>query len=85
MTLGRGAQISSPLLLGHGGSATTTAVVGWSRPCWALFVNQLGPFLPSCPITARYNVIPAAYIERLHTDSSPQILGNQAAASYGAH
>ena len=49
----------------------TSAVVGWPSPCWALFVNQLAPFLPSCPITARYNVIPAGYNERLHADSSP--------------
>jgi len=42
--------------------------------------NQLDLFLPPCPITSRYNVIPAGYNERLHADSSPQILSNQAAA-----
>lgn len=70
---------------GTAGSETTTAVVGWSSPCWALFVNQLAPFLPSCPITPRYNVIPAGYNERLHADSSPQILSDQAAALCGSY
>jgi type IV secretory pathway VirB2 component (pilin) len=29
-------------------------------------VNRLDPFLPRCPITSRYNVIPAGYNGRLH-------------------
>jgi len=43
-------------------------------------VNQLDPFLPPCPITARYNVIPAGYDGRLHADLSHQLLVDQAAA-----
>jgi len=43
-------------------------------------VNQLDPFLPRCPITSRYNVIPAGYNGRLHADSSHQILVGQTAA-----
>jgi hypothetical protein len=70
---------------GHGSSETTTAVVGWSSPRWAFFVNQLDLFLPPCPITTRYNAIPAGYNGLLHADSSHQILRKQAAAPCGAY
>ena len=30
--------------------------------------NQLDLFLPPCPITSRYNVIPAGYNGRVHAD-----------------
>jgi len=43
-------------------------------------VNQLDPFLPRCPITSRYNVIPASYNGKLYADSSHQILVGQTAA-----
>ena len=43
-------------------------------------VNQLDPFLPPCPITSRYNVIPAGYNGRLHADPSHEILVDQATA-----
>jgi hypothetical protein len=32
--------------------------------------NQLDLFLPPCPITSRYNVIPAGYNGRVHADLS---------------
>jgi len=32
--------------------------------------NQLDLFLPPCPITSRYNVIPASYNGRVHADFS---------------
>jgi hypothetical protein len=40
-------------------------------------VNQVDPFLPRCPITSRYNVIPATYNGRLRADSSHQLLVGQ--------
>jgi len=42
--------------------------------------SQLDRFLPLCPITSRYNVIPAGYETRLHADSSHEILVEQASA-----
>src|SRR5258708_5686132 len=43
-------------------------------------VNQIHSFPPLCPITARYNVIPAGYNGRLPADSSHQIYVDQAVA-----
>src|SRR5438552_2633045 len=42
--------------------------------------SQLDRFLPLCPITSRYNVIPAGYEKRLQADSSHEILVGQASA-----
>src|SRR3984885_13986077 len=42
--------------------------------------NQLDLFLPPCPITSRYNVIPAGYNGRVHADFSHNIPVGQAAA-----
>jgi len=40
--------------------------------------SQLDRLLPLCPITSRYNVIPAGYDKRRRADSSPEILVDQA-------
>src|ERR1700722_2879745 len=39
--------------------------------------GRADPFLPLCPITSRYNVIPAGYNGRLHADPSHDILVDQ--------
>jgi hypothetical protein len=68
-------------------SKSGTAI--WNRPLPSsagqvstgpAIVNQLGLFLPSCPITARYNVIPAGYHKQLPADSSHKIFVDHAAA-----
>ena len=43
-------------------------------------VNQIHSSLPLCPITARYNVIPAGYNGRLPADSSHQMYVDQTLA-----
>jgi hypothetical protein len=43
-------------------------------------VNQLGPFLPPCPITARYNVIPVGYEKRLRADPLHEVFVDHATA-----
>ena len=40
--------------------------------------SQLDRFLPACPITSRYNVIPASYETLLHADSSHETFVDQA-------
>ena len=57
----------SPCATKHN-SEPDTGIVGWSIR--TAIVNQLGPFLSPCPITARYNVIPAGYEKQICADLS---------------
>jgi len=59
-----------------GNSEPDTGIVGWSIR--TVIVNQLGLILPQCPITARYNVIPAGYEKQIRTELSRGIFGDHA-------